>query len=424
MKQYDIIIIGAGPAGMSAAYAAAKENLRILLLEKADKIGKKILVTGNGRCNLTNEVQKADCYRSDYGERVQTVLSSFSYEDTQDFFRHLGILTRNKNGYIYPYNEQAASVREAFEVKLSREEKITIQTGCQVQGIDFSKRGYLVYTDEDSYGAKALIVATGGYAGPSIGCDGSGFRFARGMGHEIVKPFPALTPLKSAAPFLKKVSGVRNQARIHLLIDGVEERVEEGELQWTDYGISGVAIFQLSRYAILALEKGRKVALSLDFIPDWQEETLFELMTSFQENCFYKNMKEMLSGFLPAKLVPVVLREARMEEKIMLAEVNHKEMEILCHTMKHFLLRINGYVGYEKAQVTRGGVSLMELTDQMESIYQPGLYFAGEVTDVDGTCGGYNLQWAFSSGNIAGQAAANKVKSQKMKREKGKQKNA
>ncbi|MDO4977463.1 MAG: NAD(P)/FAD-dependent oxidoreductase [Eubacteriales bacterium] len=422
MKQYDMIIIGAGPAGMSAAYAAAKEGIRILLLEKADRIGKKILVTGNGRCNLTNEVQNPDCYRSDYGERVQGVLSSFSYEDTHIFFRNLGILTRNKNGYIYPYNEQAASVREAFEVALTSQENITILTGCKVEGIDFTKKGYRVFTNRESFGAKAVVVATGGYAGPSIGCDGSGFAFAKAMGHEIVKPFPALTPLKSGAPFLKKVSGVRNQARIHLLVDGVEERREEGELQWTEYGISGVAIFQLSRYAVLAMEEGKKVALSLDFMPDWKEEDVEALLTSFQKKCSYKNLKELISGFLPGKLVPVVLREAKIKEEKSVMEIKEEDIHMLCHSIKHFLLRINGYVGYEKAQVTRGGVSLRELNDQMESIYQPGLFFAGEVTDVDGTCGGYNLQWAFSSGNLAGLAAASYVSTQK--KEKGKRDHA
>ncbi|HIX72718.1 MAG TPA: NAD(P)/FAD-dependent oxidoreductase, partial [Candidatus Anaerobutyricum stercoripullorum] len=180
---------------------------------------------------------------------------------------------------------------------------------------------------------------------------------------------------------------------------------EQGELQWTDYGVSGVAVFQLSRFAILALEEGKRVRLSLDFLPEKAEEETVELLRELSHCCGYKTGTELLDGILPAKLTPVLLREAAVDEKKKASRWDEKEIRRLASALKAFSLRISGYVGYEKAQVTRGGVDLRELTGQLESVICPGLFFAGEVLDVDGTCGGYNLQWAFSSGSVAGKAA-------------------
>lgn len=406
MKQFDVIIVGAGPAGMSAAIAAAREDQEVLLLEGADKIGKKILVTGNGRCNLSNVDQVPEHYRSDCPDRAWKVLTSFSDQEMEDFFGSLGIITRNKNGYIYPYNEQAASVRDAFEICITYERRIKVETGAHVDDIEPVRKGYLVRTKDRKYTGHSVIITTGGYAGPKIGCDGSGYRLACRLGHEIIKPLPALTPLKSSAPFLKKVSGVRNQARITLMIDGQEVVTEEGELQWTDYGISGVAIFQISRFAITALEQGQKVSLDLDFTPEWTESQLRDLLYKLKKKCSYKTALEWLYGILPYKLLPVVLREARIGEEVLVADLKNSDLDALVKAIKHFVLRTNGYIGYEKAQVTRGGISLNEVKESLESVYHKGLFFAGEVLDVDGTCGGYNLQWAFRTGNLAGRAAA------------------
>ncbi len=413
MRQYDIIIIGAGPAGLSAAIAASKSGARILLIDRNEKIGKKILVTGNGKCNLTNNIQESHCYRTDNPDKMKTVFEKFSYEKTQEFFGELGIIVRNKNGYIYPYNEQAASVREAFELLVNEIKNIEIMLESRVKDIELSRKGYLVISDRGKYVSDQLIITTGGYAGPKIGCDGSGYVFAGRLGHEIVKPLPALTPLKSGAPFLKKVSGVRNQAKITLLVDGNPMKIEKGELQWTDYGISGVAIFQLSRYAIVALEQGQKVSLSLDFAPEYDKNELSDMIDTYSRIHPDRKVGDLLKGFMPAKLIPVLVREARIPEDACGREVKEKELESICSAIKEFSLRINGYMGYEKAQVTRGGISLSQVTDDLESIFHPGLYFAGEVLDVDGTCGGYNLQWAFSSGNVAGNAAGRRRKNQR-----------
>ena len=420
---WDTIIVGAGAAGMTAALACGKEKQKVLLLDRQNQIGRKILVTGNGKCNLTNFAQKLKYYRSDCPEKAQNVLSVFGQKEAMELFQSLGIYTKDKNGYVYPYSEQAASVREAFETEILSNPSITFVPFSEVYNVQKKEDVFLIKVKEQPgqseqstgkqgdgekiekvYRCQRLLITTGGFAGPKFGCDGSGYAFAKVFGHEIIKPLPALTALKSSAPFLKKVSGVRNQAEITLEIDGNAVRHEIGELQWTDYGISGVAIFQLSRFAITALEENKKVSLSFDFMPELSSEEKVSLFLSLAQNNKKKSMLSFLKGLFLAKLCPVILREAKIEEGQTAGRMKKQDWENLVKAVAHFSLRINGYVSYEKAQVTRGGVSLDELTDTLESVLQPGLFFAGEVADVDGTCGGYNLQWAFSSGTVAGRA--------------------
>lgn len=420
---WDTIIVGAGAAGMTAALACGKEKQKVLLLDRQNQMGRKILVTGNGKCNLTNFAQKPKYYRSDCPEKAQNVLSVFGQKEAMELFQSLGIYTKDKNGYVYPYSEQAASVREAFETEILSNPSITFVPFSEVYNVQKKENFFLIKVKEQPgqseqstgkqgndekiekvYRCQSLLITTGGFAGPKFGCDGSGYAFAKVFGHEIIKPLPALTALKSSAPFLKKVSGVRNQAEITLEIDGNAVRHEIGELQWTDYGISGVAIFQLSRFAITALEENKKVSLSFDFMPELSSEEKVSLFLSLAQNNKKKSMLSFLKGLFPAKLCSVILREAKIEEGQTAGRMKKQDWENLVKAVAHFSLRINGYASYEKAQVTRGGVSLDELTDTLESVLQPGLFFAGEVADVDGTCGGYNLQWAFSSGTVAGRA--------------------
>lgn len=436
VKTFDTIIAGGGPSGMAAALACLKGGQRVLLVDHCDKIGKKILVTGNGKCNLTNRKQTPDCYRGEMPEKAAAVLSAFGLKDAMELFRSIGILTRERDGYVYPYNEQASAVREAFESALMAFEKFFVLSRASVEHVRKTKDGFRVSvameesevrTEEvkkkpaagktakarrqaekpekrlssgqqrnDTFLCRNLIIATGGLAGVKLGCDGSGYQLAERLGHRVIPPLPALTALKSPAPFLKKLSGLRNRAGITLLVDGEKVCREQGELQWTDYGISGVAVFQVSRFAVVALEEGKQVQLSLDFMPEYTVSEVKELLYSYGRACAYKNAEDLLMGILPAKLTPVLLREAFR---------NDGDLGTLAEVIKDFSLRISGYMGYEKAQVTRGGVDMREVTEELESRICPGLFFAGEVLDVDGTCGGYNLQWAFSSGSVAGRAA-------------------
>lgn len=412
---WDTIIIGAGAAGMAAAIACGKDGQKVLLIERQSQMGRKILVTGNGKCNLTNFDQKIEYYRSDSPKKVRKVLSTFGQTETMDLFQSLGIYTKDKNGYVYPYSEQAASVRESFETAILSNENITFLSGCEWKET-WEKDGIFhvlvtSVTEEDQsfkkekkFCCKSLLITTGGLAGPKFGCDGSGYKIAEMFGHTLIRPLPALTALKSSAPFLKKVSGVRNQASITLKIDGEIAKKETGELQWTDYGISGVAIFQLSRFAITALEENKKVSLYFDFMPELSLEEKYRIFLAFARQNKKKEVLSLVKGLFPAKLCPIILREAKIDLDMPVGNLKEKDWDRLVTVISYFPLRINGYFGYEKAQVTRGGISLSELTDSLESTKCAGLFFAGEVTDVDGTCGGYNLQWAFSSGTVAGRA--------------------
>ncbi|MBQ9156029.1 MAG: aminoacetone oxidase family FAD-binding enzyme [Eubacterium sp.] len=450
---YDTIVIGAGPAGMTAAIYAAADGARVLVLDRLDKVGKKLLVTGNGRCNLTNLDQKPEYYRSDAPDKAWSIFSASDESTTLQLMERLGVMTRSREGYIYPYNEQAATVREALEVYLNSIKTIHVMTEMTVtdlepagKGIGISEEdyrnteglkdipedyqnteglkerpeeehqhmGFMVHTrspeGRKSFSGRTVIIATGGLAGTGLGCEGDGYRFARKLGHRIISPEPALTALCSGAPFLKKLNGVRSRSAVTLYINGRERARERGELQWTDYGISGVAVFCLSRFAIRALKKGDQVSVSVDFVPDMEEEALIRQLIRMKTDCGYKDGITFLHGWAAAKLAPVLLKEARIRPDGSVSDWDKDDIRRLAGVLKGFELRIRGYKSYEKAQVTMGGIPLDELSSHLESRICPGLFFAGEVVDVDGTCGGYNLQWAFSSGKTAGEAARFKLR--------------
>lgn len=437
---YDTIIVGAGPAGMTAAIYAAgtdkdKDNQigssqgnnelsresqkkvsgRILLLDRLDTVGKKLLVTGNGKCNITNLDQKPEYYRSDAPEIAWSIFSDYNEKEVLRLMERLGICIKDRAGYVYPYNEQASSVREAFEAYLNSLPELTIKTGQTVNHITWNREKQLfqirtvLEREENSFLGYTVIIASGGYAGLKHGCKGDGFNFARSFGHSIIDPQPALTALCSSAPFLKKLNGVRCRAAVSLMIDDEIKHTETGELQWTDYGISGIAVFSLSRFAVRAVKEGKRVAASIDLMPDLLPKKLLSLLRRFRNDCKYKDSAALLNGLLPSKLSPVILREAKIKPDRAAKTLSEGELIKLAQVLKGFFLGIQGYKSYEKAQITMGGVPLSELTKRLESKYRPGLFFAGEVTDVDGACGGYNLQWAFTSGKTAGAGARDKA---------------
>ena len=255
---WDTIIVGAGAAGMAAAIACKEQGQKVLLIDKQSQMGRKILVTGNGKCNLTNFAQKEEYYRSDCPGRAQKVLSVFGQREAMELFQSLGIYTKDKNGYVYPYSEQAASVREAFEASVLSGTGVTFVPEAEVRtvsekeglfyiGVHLLSEENVQQKKEKCYVCKSIRITTGGLAGPKFGCDGSGYTFAKQFGHRIIRPLPALTALKSSAPFLKKVSGVRNQAAITLEINGNAVRHEIGELQWTDFSVEPLCYYSVGR---------------------------------------------------------------------------------------------------------------------------------------------------------------------------------
>ncbi len=400
---YEVIIIGAGASGLTAAVAAARQGSSVLVIEQKDKAGKKILATGNGKCNFTNTFQKPECYRSDDSAFAMKVLSCFDVGKTIQFFRELGIYPKNREGYLYPNSEQAASMVQVLLMECERL-KVAFCYGEAVKEI--RKPDYTVVTETFTCRAEALILATGGCASPQLGSDGSGYQLAESLGHRIIKPLPALVQLKSPVKFLKTISGVRTVTAVSAHSGKKVLAREEGEVLFTDYGISGIPVLQLSRYVAKALDRGEKVQLLLDFMPELTREELEELMKQRRVQNPHKNLEEMMIGLYNHKLSYIMIKEAGLEVTKSAPKVTDEEIRRLVYQMKEFLLPVCATNTFENAQVTAGGAATGELNEKtLESKLHRRLYLTGELVDVDGTCGGYNLQWAWSTGYLAGTAA-------------------
>lgn len=405
---YDVIVVGAGASGLVAAISAAEKGRSVLIIEHKEKAGKKILATGNGKCNYTNMYQAPECYRSDDSTFAMKVLSNFDNNDTLALFKKLGIIPKDKDGYIYPNSEQAASI---VSVLLMECERLNIEIVYNEKVIEVVQPDFTLITSKSddsrsTYYGKALILATGGCASPKLGSDGSGYPLAEVFGHKIIKPLPALVALKSPDKFCKTVSGVRTIAKASIYVDMELLIEDEGEIIFTDYGVSGIPIMQISRYASKALNKGKKVHLYLDlFLPS----TLNELIEILLKRCYRnpeKTIEEMMVGMLNNKLNYIIIKEAGLSPESPCHILNKSEIKKLATLIKKLKVNIKDTNTFDFAQVTSGGVSTLDIeANSMESKLKKGLYITGELIDVDGACGGYNLQWAWSTGYIAGSHA-------------------
>lgn len=427
-QKLHIIIVGAGASGLAAAISAAQSGARVTVLEQKEKAGKKILATGNGHCNFTNRRMDAACYHDN--EFAMHVIRRFDVDDTLAFFQTLGIFPHERNGYYYPMSEQASSVvslllkragelgveiltgmrvfrirpvQKAMEVQISMKipgeipektgnaggkKRKTADTGGKSRNRKNGKNAAeeICFENRKLY-ADRVILACGGQASPALGSDGSGYDLAAAMGHGLVKPLPALTGIQCMEPWFKQLAGVRVPARVTILADGRETAADTGELQLTDYGISGIPVFQVSRYAAKALEAGKKVQAELSFFPEISDKDLADYLTHHSDGQY--------EGLYPAKLLTVL----RMLEK--------EGKQGLLYLTRHLRCTCREINGFDRAQVTCGGIPLQEVNpDTLESLCCPGVYLAGELLDVDGICGGYNLQWAWSSGWLAGNSAS------------------
>ena len=402
-----VIIIGGGASGLMAAITAAREGALVTVLESMEKPAKKLLMTGNGKCNLTSlDFSRKDCYRSNDPDFWKRVLQQFDYKDTIHFFEDLGLLLHERGSGIYPITDQAASVADRLLLELRR---LHVKLKCQekVTRLEYRSGIWKVYTSSWHYEADAVILACGSKAVPVTGSDGSGYELAVMTGHTITPVFPALVPLKCRESFVKKLAGLRTRADITMTIADTDDSIitaysEPGELQWTEYGISGIVVFQLSRYAASALNEKKRVKVSIDCLPSIPEEQLF---TFLEKRCAMETVSDALTGILPKKMIPVILELCQIKK--MTAAATKDKLYQICHCIKHLSLSITGTRSFEQAQVCGGGVSVLEIhPETMESTLHPGLYITGELIDVDGICGGYNLQWAWSTGYIAGKHSA------------------
>lgn len=404
MQKKKVIVVGAGASGLVAAIKAAARGHQVCILEKMNKPGKKILATGNGKCNLTNLFLDETCYRSDNKTLINTVKKRITPLDVMAFFQTLGVYLKDKEGYIYPYSEQASTILNSLLYRLQAL-NVPIFLETKVLSIKNNNGSFCIKTSGQNYEADAVILAAGGQAYEKLGSDGSGFLMSAELGHTVVPPVPALTALRSDNKSCKLWSGVRVRGSIELRIDGIMKDRQVGELQLTDYGISGVPTFQVSRYAGRALHEGKKVTAVLDFMPELEAAELAELLTETFKSCSYKNFDQVMEGLFNWKLCQALFLTIHPGKNRQGNELSVKQISKIVNLIKHYELKITKTNGFDQAQVTSGGVSTKEVHPQtMESKLVKGLYLTGEVLDVDGTCGGYNLQWAFATGMIAGES--------------------
>lgn len=413
----DVVVAGAGASGMAAALSAVlnNNNVKVTILEHGQEAGKKLLVTGNGRCNLTNRKLDEECFRSHDSDRIGRWLQDIDSQSIVDFFGRLGMMCTEKNGYLYPYSYQASTVRDTL-VSACAEEGVNIVTDCHVMGISkksdgkfeiLVSRGYIDENGERkkrrvTYNADKIVLACGSKAYPKLGSDGSGYGIARELGLKMFPVVPALTGLKCREGIYRLAAGVRTQANIDLFVDHEKMGSDRGEIQLTDYGISGIPVFQVSRYASYGLAEGCKVHAVIDFMPEYTDEQIREILDMNMVNHAEKNIYKILCGMLNSKLVKMILAYCRIDEKIETSEINDINKKDIVQAVKSFYTVITGINDYDQSQVCAGGISVSEIDDSFQSIRIPGIYIVGEILDVDGICGGYNLHWAWLSGMTAG----------------------
>ena len=408
MSDIKIGVIGGGAAGMMAAITAARQGAQVTLIEANPRLGKKILSTGNGKCNLGNKNLDMSQYYTEQPEILERFLEQFNTWDTISFFQGLGVILKEKNGYLYPVSEQAAVVQDALRYELDSLHVDEILE-CKVDGLKCDEKRDMILVDAQgtTRAFDRVIVACGGQAAPKTGSDGSGYELAKQLGHSLVPVVPALVQLRCKEDYMRNVAGVRADAEISIMSNGKCIAKERGELQLTDYGVSGIPIFQISRVVNDILREQREVELVIDFLPDYTEQEYEQLKLSrsllLQGE---RNVEEFFTGMLHKKLMVLFIRLAGLSTKESALHANPGMMEKVYRNCRQWHLHVTGSNSFDNAQVCAGGVSLDEVTAGLESKKVPGVYFAGEILDVDGKCGGYNLQWAWCSGYLAAMAAS------------------
>lgn len=400
-----VIIVGGGASGMMAALFALDNGNRVTILEGRDRVGKKLLSTGNGRCNLSNDDDSLKHYHSREGEEAAgefagIIFNQFSFKDTRDYFEGLGIYLKNKNGYYYPYSEQASAVLDAMRFAL-REKGAEIICDCEIKSI---KKGsdFSVKTNKGELSSDILILATGSKAGIKNTCT-DGCEYAGRMGHRIIKPLPALTAINSDEKLFKGLAGIRTQASVTLFDDDNKVLASDtGEVQLTSYGISGIPVFQVSHIAAERIEDGKSVRAELDLLPELNEEDTVKYLTDRQRKSCNKSTDEFFIGMFHKNLGTCLMKICGIAGGNPCSGLSGKDLNRLAENIKHFKVSVNSVRDYSDAQVCSGGVAISEVDEHLRSKIVDGLYIVGELLDIHGDCGGYNLEWAFAGGAVAG----------------------
>lgn len=394
---------------MVAAIAARRLGAEVMILERNPRVGKKILATGNGRCNFTNLNAGIDFYHGGNPKFVHSALANFTVADTIDFFEKLGIAHKVEEfGRVYPMSDQASSILDVLRYELN-ELGVTIICDAFVNDITSIGRKFRIeVADGQVYQGDRVIMATGGKAMPASGSDGNGYELASRLGHKIVDIFPALVQLMLEGSFFKSIEGVKFVGTAEILHRNKTVAIDRGDILFANYGVSGPPILQISRIAGDLMNRGKEAQLRITIVDTMSRDELRNLLNQRFQNSPGKPIDFSLVGLVNKRLIPVLLREADIDDiRRPAASLSAREKQGIADILTDWRFKIRGTRGWSSAQVTAGGVDTAEVDpNTMESKLVQGLFLAGEILDIDGQCGGFNLQWAWSSGYIAGQNAA------------------
>ena len=401
----EIAVIGGGASGLMAAITAKKSGKEVVILERKDRILKKVLITGNGRCNITNVNANISNYFGKNIFSVENILNRFTPQDTMDFFNELGIVCNEENrGKVYPLSGQASSVVDALRFEAEKL-GIKIETEFYVRKIEKDGFKFKIYSeDKKKIEAGRVILAAGGQSYPELGSNGSGFELAKELGHSVTKLSPSIVQLKTEKHQVKGLQGIKTDAAVTAYGDNKKICTYNGELLFTDYGISGNVVFNIS--FVMPLYKN--VEFEIDFMEKFDYNELYEMLKERKRVLSHLTMENYFNGMINKKLGQFLSKVSGIEKLSKpVKDLNDSDIRKLCTVLKKYRVKILETTGFKNAQVTAGGVLLDEVNiETLESKIVKGLYFSGEVLDVYGECGGFNLQWAWASGYIAGENAA------------------
>lgn len=405
-ENYDIAVIGGGAAGLVAGITAARKGARVLITEKEPRVGRKLLATGNGRCNFTNRYTAVEHYHGADPDFTAYANTRFSPADNEAFFRSLGVMAvEEEEGKVYPLSLQAAAVLDMLRLETERR-SIDLRVSTEIKELLPRKKGFLLKSEGASFFAEKVIVACGGMASPELGGCGLGYRLLESCGHRRTALAPALVKIKTDNRLTNGLKGIKVEGVLTLRKRGKVVGRERGEILFTDFGISGPPVLQLSR--CLCFEHPEDFVAELDLLPQWEEKGLLALLRERRELLGDSTLEYYLTGLVQKKVGQLLLKEALASKLSRLGgDLTEEELKRIAGILKHFTLEVKGVLGWKQAQVTAGGVVTADFDPEtMESRIVPGLYAVGEVLDIDGDCGGFNLQWAWAGGRLAGECAA------------------
>ena len=403
-KQPEVLIIGGGAAGMMAALSAAEAGYQVTISEKNDRLGRKLAATGNGRCNLSNTHMGPEFFHGRDPYFVYPALNAFDPRATRVFFAKMGLVCyTEEDGKVFPLSNQASSVVDCLRYRIAAT-SIRVLTNHTVETLLKQGDQFIASSGDEKIYCDKVIVTTGGQAAPQLGGTGRGYQLLEVFGHHLTPLFPALVQLKTDNTFPRAMQGIKFNGAVSVFVEKAWQQTESGEILFTEFGVSGPAVFSISRCASFAHVQKHDAYIQIDLLPQCPETKLFELLKSRIVDCPYLTLENFFTGLLHNKIGKMLFKYCQIKPLSQNCEtLSETQIKQLVVAIKKFTLPLTGTMGFTNAQITAGGVSTAEVDPHtMQSKLCRGLYLAGEVLDIDGICGGYNLQWAWSSGHLAG----------------------